>query len=85
MKYVQILPAVDWFVVSHRQNAEWTPLAVTRIVAWGLDADGEVSGIVPSCTYDSKDGAVLVGMEEGRTKYKHFTMLSKLELEFVER
>lgn len=78
MKFVQLIPATDWFVVHHTN--EYEPVRVDRIVAWGLDDDGKVTGLVTHSSFDRRDRALIVPMEIDQTKYKHLTELSEREL-----
>ena len=84
MKYAQVVPAMDWFVVSHKDADQHAPYAVTRIVAWGFDDGGEASALIPHYSNDKdKDKAVLVAMEFGATKLKHLSSLNKKELDLA--
>mgnify|MGYP000845349778 FL=1 len=76
MKYIQIMPAEDWYLIHDRTDGQ---LVFYRLIGWGLDERGRVEGIVP---VTNQDGAAVSGVPGVKgSRYRHVSRMTPKEIE----
>lgn len=83
VKYIQIIPAVDWHFV-HSGVRAGDPPTVWHIAAWGLTPEGEAVGLVGAFGKDQGKAGVapkLVSVPPVAGAYLHRDQLNDIERE----